>query len=79
MDCMPDEENWKKESCRNRHEWYVFATEKGRKTLKNKGFYPYARDLHLSIDLLVFLAEICKFMRSEQKINRICAGVQVAS
>lgn len=79
MDCMADGEKGKKESCRNRHKGLVFTTEKDRKTLKNKGFYLYARDLHLSIDLLVFLAEICKFMRSEQKINRTCAGLEVAS
>ncbi len=47
----------------------VFAIEKGRKTLKKQGFYAYARNLHLSIDLLVFLGETCNFMRSEQKIK----------
>ena len=76
---MIDGGNEKKESCRRGIQMSVFAIEKGRKTLKKQGFYVYARNLHLSIDLLVFLEEICKFMRSEQKRNRMALGKTVAS
>lgn len=64
----------KKESCRIGQNGCVFATEKGRKKLEKTGFGGNARVLHLSIDLLVFLEEICKFMRSEQKRNQNAPG-----
>ena len=53
----------------------VFLQQKKvEKARKNRGFGGNARVLHLSIDLLVFLEEICKFMRSDKKEIKMRRG-----
>jgi hypothetical protein len=70
---------YEKRVLQDRAEWVCFCNRKRSKKLEKTGFGGNARVLHLSIDLLVFLEEICKFMRSEQKRNQNAPGKTGAS